>query len=211
MLEAKKIQYDKSGVKTVEALQRRQFEAYYCSTGEEALAKVLSLIAPNALVGFGGSMTLKELGVLDALCRRAQPLLDRDTVAPEERVELMRRALTADVFLMSSNAVTEDGQLFNLDGNGNRVAALCFGPKEVIVVAGMNKVVPDTAAAYARVRHFAAPTNAQRFGGKTPCTATGRCGDCLSPDCICASAVLTRFCKPAGKIKVVLVGEDLGF
>ncbi|MBQ9393688.1 MAG: lactate utilization protein [Oscillospiraceae bacterium] len=211
MLEAKRTQYDKSGAKTAEALRRRHFDACYCSTGAEALTKVLSLIDPAATVGWGGSMTLQELGVLEALRGRGQKLFDRDTVPPEQRYDVMRQALTADVFLMSSNAVTEDGQLFNVDGNGNRVAALCFGPRTVIVVAGMNKVVPDLSAACARVRHLAAPVNAQRFGGKTPCTVTGQCADCLSPDSICASMVTTRLCKPAGKIKVVLVGEDLGF
>ena len=111
---------------------------------------------------------------------------------------------------MSSNAISEDGQLVNIDGTGNRVAALCFGPRQVIVVAGMNKVAADLDGAVARARHIAAPANAQRFAGKTPCRVTGQCGNCTSPDCICAQMVITRFCNPAGRIKVVLVGEDLG-
>ncbi len=211
MLEAKRLQYEKSGNKVAEALRRRHFDAYYCATAEEATAKVLELIPEGAEVSWGGSVTVNELGIKDALRRRGQPLLDRDAVPPEERREIMRRAQSCDVFLMSSNAVTEDGQLFNIDGMGNRVAALCFGPRSVIVVAGMNKVVPDLAAAYSRVRHCAAPMNAQRFDIKTPCAVTGQCADCLSPETICVSMVATRGCRPAGRVKVVLVGQDLGF
>jgi len=211
MLEAKRLQYEKSGAKVVEALRRRRFDAYYCATAEDAAAKVLELIPEGAEVSWGGSMTVEALGIQDALRRRGQPLLDRDAVPAEERQEIMRRAQSCDVFLMGSNAVTEDGMLFNIDGLGNRVAALCYGPKSVIVVAGMNKVVPDLAAAYSRVRHCAAPINAQRFGLKTPCAVTGQCADCFSPDTICNAMVATRGCRPAGRVKVILVGQDLGF
>ena len=211
MLEAKRMQYEKSGAKVVEALKSRHFDAWYCATGAEAVVKVLELIPEGAEVAWGGSMTVDGLGIQDALRRRGQPLLDRDAVPPEERENVMRRAQSCDVFLMGSNAVTEDGQLFNIDGTGNRVAALCFGPKNVIVVAGMNKVVPDLAAAYSRVRHYAAPINAQRFGVKTPCSVTGQCADCRSPETICNAMVATRGSRPAGRIKVILVGEDLGF
>ena len=211
MLQAKREQYDKSGKRTAEALRRRHFEAYYCATAAEAAAKALSLIPPEAVVSWGGSMTVDALGIKDELRRRGQTLLDRDAAPREQWGDIMRRAQYSDVFLMSSNAVTEDGQLFNVDGAGNRVAALCFGPKNVIVLAGMNKVVPDLAAAYARARHCAAPMNAQRFGLQTPCSVTGQCGDCLSPDSICVSMVATRMSRPAGRIKVILIGEDLGF
>ncbi len=210
MMEVKKLYYEKSGKRTVEALRRRHFDAWYCADAAEALNKILELIPADAVVAWGGSVTVDELGVRDALRRRGQPLLDRDAVPAEERAEIMRRAQSCDVFLMGSNAVTEDGQLFNIDGMGNRVAALCYGPKSVIVVAGMNKVVPDLAAAYSRVRHVAAPMNAQRFGIQTPCSVTGQCGDCVSPDCICNAMVATRGCRPAGRVKVILVGEDLG-
>lgn len=210
MPEAKKMRYDKAGPKVVEGLKKRQFEAYYCSTAEEAAEQVLRLIPEEDVVSWGGAMTVDQLGIKDRLRRRGQKLLDRDAVPPEQRPELMRQALLCGTFLMSSNAITEKGELLNIDGNGNRVAALCYGPDSVIVVAGMNKVVSDAAAAYARARHYAAPANQQRFQGKTPCSVTGNCADCLSPDCICAKIVYTRFCKPAGRIKVVLVGEDLG-
>ena len=125
-------------------------------------------------------------------------------------MDMLRQALTCDTFLMSSNAISEDGQLVNIDGMGNRVAALCFGPKQVIVVAGMNKVAGDLDSAMSRARHIAAPANVQRFDVKTPCAVTGQCGNCTSPDCCCAQIVTTRFSKIPGRIKVVLVGEVLG-
>lgn len=124
---------------------------------------------------------------------------------------MLKQALTCDTFLMSANGISADGQLVNIDGTGNRVAALCFGPEQVIVVAGMNKVVPDMDAAYSRVRHYTAPGVVQRFpSAKTPCNVNGLCADCKSPDSCCCHFVHTRLCRPAGRIKVVLVGEDLG-
>ena len=120
-------------------------------------------------------------------------------------------ALSADYFLTSANGVSEDGQLVNVDGNGNRVAAIVFGPKYVIVVAGMNKVVRTAEDAMVRARTVAAPLNQQRFLKNTPCTLTGVCGDCKSPECICNQLLTTRNCRPAGRIKVILVGEELGY
>ena len=211
MLQPIKNCYDKAGPRVVEALRRNHFDAYYFSTREEAIEKIMELIPAEDSVSWGGAATVDELGIKELLRQRGQKLLDRDAVPAEERVDMMRRGLTADTFLMSSNAITEQGELYNIDGNGNRVAALCFGPKSVIVVAGMNKVVADMDAAYSRVRHLAAPANAQRFAGlKTPCAVTGQCGNCRSEDCICAYLVATRVSRPAGKIKVVLIGENLG-
>lgn len=203
--------YDKSGPRVVENLKKRHFDAYYCQTGEEAKKLVLSLIPENDVVAWGGSETIGQLGILPEI-KASHPVIDRaDASTPEERVELMRKALLSDTFLMSSNAISADGQLYNIDGNGNRVAALIYGPKRVIVVAGMNKVVPTIEDAEVRARSIAAPINAQRFQLDTPCNKTGSCSDCLSAGSICASMVRTRISKPAGKIKVVLVGEDLGF
>lgn len=212
MLTPRKMQYDKAGPKVAEALNKRHFEAYYCPDRAAAVEKVLELISPEDTVSWGGTLTVDELGLKDLLRARGQKLIDRDTAqSGEEREELMRKGLLADTFLTSSNAVTADGQLFNIDGNGNRVAALCFGPTQVVVVAGMNKVAGDLDGAMRRAREVAAPMNAQRFPLKTPCVANGLCGDCKGPDSICAQIVTTRLCKPAGRIKVVLVGEDLGF
>lgn len=211
MLAPMKKMYDKSGPTLVKALEKRHFEAYYCSTAEEAVEKVLSLIPAGDVVSWGGVATVDQLGIKDRLRQRNQPVIDRDTAkTPDERVSMLHQALGCDTFLMSSNAISEDGQLVNIDGTGNRVAALCYGPRQVIVVAGMNKVAGDLNSAMARARHIAAPANAQRFDGKSPCRITGQCADCTSPDCICAQMVITRFCNPAGRIKVVLVGEELG-
>lgn len=193
-------------------LEKRGFEAYYCAGREEALAKALELIPQDDVVSWGGSVSIGEIGLLDAVKKR-NPVIDRDFAeTPEERAELMRNALLCDTFLMSSNAVSEDGQLVNIDGNGNRCAALVYGPRQVIVVAGLNKITGTLESAVERARRTAAPINAQRFPGiKTPCSVTGVCGDCQSPDCICAQIVITRRCRPAGRIKVILVGEKLGF
>lgn len=211
MLAPMKTQYDKSGPTLVKAMKKRQFDAYYCSTAEEAVEKVLELIPEGDVVSWGGVATVDQLGIKDRLRQRNQPLIDRDTAkTPDERMDMLRQALTCDTFLMSSNAISEDGQLVNIDGMGNRVAALCFGPKQVIVVAGMNKVAGDLDNAMSRARHIAAPANVQRFDVKTPCAVTGQCGNCTSPDCICAQIVTTRFSKIPGHIKVVLVGEVLG-
>ena len=212
MLQSIKMCYDKAGPRVVEALRRNHFDAYYFSNREEAVEKIMELIPAEDTVSWGGTATVDELGIKDLLRQRGQALLDRDTAKDaSERMSIMRQGLLADTFLMSSNAITEEGELYNIDGNGNRVAALCFGPKSVIVVAGMNKVVADMDAAYSRVRHLAAPANAQRFAGlKTPCAVTGQCGNCRSTDCICAYLVATRVSRPAGKIKVILIGENLG-
>lgn len=212
MLTQRKMQYDKAGAKVAEALNKRNFEAYYCSDRDAALEKILELIPQGHVVSWGGTATVEELGVKDALRQRGQAVIDRDTAKDaQERQQMLKQALTCNTFLMGSNAISADGQLVNIDGTGNRVAALCFGPDQVIVVAGMNKVAGDLDGAMRRAREVAAPMNAQRFPLKTPCVANGLCGDCKGPDSICAQIVITRMCKPAGRIKVVLVGEDLGF
>ena len=212
MNQYKKKMYDLSGPKTAEALNKRHFEAYYCSTAAEAVEKVLELTPKTDVVSWGGAMTVDELGIKQRMAQEGYTLLDRDTAqTPEEKQAIMRQALTCGTFLMSSNAISKDGQLVNIDGNANRVAALCFGPESVLVIAGMNKVMGDLDSAIARARQVAAPANAQRFDIKTPCAVTGSCGDCTSPDCICCQVVITRACRPAGRIKVILVGEDLGF
>lgn len=212
MLTPRKMQYDKAGPKVAEALNKRHFEAYYCPDRAAAVEKVLELISPEDTVSWGGTLTIDELGLKDLLRARGQKLIDRDTAKDaQERQQMLKQALTCDTFLMGSNAISADGQLVNIDGTGNRVAALCFGPTQVVVVAGMNKVAGDLDGAMRRAREVAAPMNAQRFPLKTPCVANGLCGDCKGPDSICAQIVTTRLCKPAGRIKVVLVGEDLGF
>ncbi|MCR4900344.1 MAG: lactate utilization protein [Treponema sp.] len=203
--------YELKGPKVAEALKKRGFEAYYVSDNTQAVEKILQIIPKNHSVSWGGCMTMDALGLKEKLISNDYSIIDRDAAqSPDERELLMHKALNCGSFIMSSNAITEDGQLFNIDGKGNRVAALCYGPENVIVIAGMNKVVQDMDAAYSRVRGFAAPANAQRFDLDTPCKKIGCCADCLSATTICAQFVTTRFCKPAGRIKVVLIGENLG-
>lgn len=196
----------------IKNLEKRGFEAYYCADSKSAVEKAVSLIGKDDVVAWGGSMTVIDTGLLAAVKQQFK-VIDRDTAADaQQRMEMMRQALLCDTFLMSSNAVSEDGQLVNIDGTGNRCAALVYGPKQVIIVAGMNKVVKTLQDAVARARNTAAPVNVQRFPGlKTPCAVTGACGDCLSENCICNQFVITRRCNPKGRIKIVLVGENLGF
>lgn len=212
MTEMQKNYYDKRGAILVKNLKSRHFDAYYCSTKEEALEKALSLIPAGASVGWGGCVSCQQIGLLDAIRAGDYKALDRDKCnTPEERDNLMHQCLLADTFLTGANAISLDGQMVNIDGNGNRVAAIIYGPRQVIVVAGMNKVVDTLDAAITRARTVAAPINQQRFGLPNPCTATGSCADCKSETCICNHIVVTRHCRPVGKIKFILVGEDLGF
>ena len=209
MLEATKNYYDKRAKILVKNLKSRQFDAYYCETKEEALIKALELIPKGSSVGWGGAMTAQQIGLLDALHSTDYRAIDRD-LAPD-RVQAMRECLLADVFVTGANALSLDGEMVNIDGMGNRVAAICYGPKAVIVIAGMNKVEHDLESAINRARTVAAPMNKQRFPAETPCLVTGSCADCKAPGCICNQIVITRNCRPAGRIKVILVGEELGF
>ena len=203
--------YDKRGALLVKNLQSRHYEAYYCETREQALEKALELIPKGATVGWGGAMSAKQIGLLDAVSNGDYNAIDRDKAPnPEERVKAMKKCLLADVFITGANALSMDGQMVNIDGNGNRVAAIVYGPDSVIVIAGMNKVVDTLDAAVIRARTIAAPMNKQRFALQTPCEVTGTCGDCKSEGCICNQILITRNSKPAGRIKIILVGEDLG-
>ena len=198
--------------KVAAALRSRGFDAYICDTGDEAASLALSLIPEGSSVSWGGSYSIQEIGLVDKIRSGNYRVLDRDAPAtPEERREMMIKALTADVFLTSFNAVSEDGVLYNIDGIGNRIAAIIYGLSMIVAVVGMNKVCPTKEDAYSRARGYAAPVNAARFGGKTPCVATGSCADCKSPECICSHIVETRMCRPAGRIKIILVNEELGF
>lgn len=208
----KQQQYRKAGEVLVRNLQNRHFEAYYCDSKEEALQKALSLIPSGSSVGWGGATSAIEIGLLDALRKGDYIALDRDRAASaDERSQIVSRCLTADVFITGANALSLDGQMVNIDGAGNRTAAIIYGPKSVLVIAGMNKVRSDLESALQRARTVAAPTNQQRFLGNTPCSITGTCADCKSIDCICNQILITRHCRPVGRIKFILVGEDLGF
>ena len=202
----------KAGEKVCQTLQGRGFAAYYCDSKEEALAKALELIPEQSTISWGGCKSAEEIGLIAAVKVGNYSVLDRDTAqTPEERMAMLKAALTCNVFITGTNAITETGELVNIDGIGNRVAAITFGPDSVIVIAGMNKLVPTVMDAATRARNTAAPINAQRFDIKTPCKIDGVCHDCNSPDCICNYIVRTRRCKPEGRIKVILVGDVLGF
>ena len=208
----KELYFEKRGNVLVKNLKARHFDAYYCANKEQALAKALELIPTGASVGWGGAMSAEGIGLLDAVRTGDYKAIDRDkTSTPQEREEAMRSCLLADVFITGSNAISMDGQLVNIDGVGNRVAAIVYGPRSIIVIAGMNKVADTLEAAVTRARTVAAPINTQRFPVETPCKVTGTCSDCRTDGCICNQMLITRNCKPAGRIKVILVGEELGF
>lgn len=208
----KKTYYEKRAQVLLKNLHSRHFDAYYCETKEDALRQALSLIPEGASVGWGGSVSAEEVGLIDAVRNGNYRPIDRDTAkTQEERTRIMKQALLSDVFLTGSNAISLDGQLVNIDGTGNRVAAIVYGPDSVLVIAGMNKVEDTLEAAMTRARTVAAPMNSQRFSIQTPCKVTAECADCKSSQCICNQILITRHCRPAGRIKVILVGEDLGF
>lgn len=203
--------YDTKGPIVAQRFMKRGFAAYYCPTKEEGLHQALSLIPKDHVVSWGGSESIQAIGLLTAVKERYD-VIDRDTAqTPAARQELMRRALLSDTFLMGTNAATEDGQLVNIDGNGNRVAALIYGPKQVLVIVGMNKIVPTWQDALTRARTIAAPMNMQRFHRNTPCNVTGICADCTSAECICNQIVWTRRSQPQGRIQIILIGETIGY
>ena len=197
----------------IKNLARRRMEGYYCATVEDAEKMAFSFLTPGCTVSFGGSMTLEETGMLTAL--RHDPsihLIDRSTAkTPDETKKMYHDALFSDVYFMSTNAITTGGELVNIDGTGNRVAALIYGPETVVILAGMNKIAANVDEALSRVHNVATAQNCIRLGKNTPCSATGVCSDCLSPDCICNQVVITRRSGIEGRIKVILIGEELGY
>ena len=204
--------YERTAEIIIKHLAKRHITGYYVATKEEAVQKALSLLEDNQQISWGGSMTLSEIGLISALEKAGcYHLLDRSKVPAQEVEALYRRAFLTDTYFMSTNAITLDGKLINIDGTGNRVAALIYGPKQVIIIAGMNKVAKDETEALSRIHNVACPKNAIRLNKQTPCSITGACQDCLSPDCICMQTVITRNSKPEGRIKVILVGESLGY
>ena len=203
--------YNKRGEVLVKNLQNRHFEAYYCETKALALEKALELIPKCSSVGWGGALSAQQIGLIDAIKSGDYVAIDRDKAAnPEERKKIMKDCLLTDVFITGANAISLDGQMVNIDGNGNRVAAIVYGPESIVVIAGMNKVMDTLDAAMVRARTISAPLNKQRFDLQTPCEVTGICADCKSEGCICNQILVTRHCRPAGRIKFVLIGEDLG-
>ncbi|MBQ4122511.1 lactate utilization protein [bacterium] len=206
----------KLGNKTVINLQKRYFDAYYVDTKEEALQKAIELIPKTDVVAWGGSVSIAETGLINHIKENGYSVIDRDSAkSPEERTELIRKSLLCDTYLMGTNAISEDGQLVNIDGTGNRVAALIYGPKSVVIISSVNKIMPTLEDAIKRARTVAAPINMQKIAKiserNTPCVITGTCANCTSNDSICAQMVITRLCKPKGRIKIILTGEEIGF
>lgn len=212
MTDAKQKYYEKRGQILVRNLQQRHFDAHYCADKDAALQKALELIPEGASVGWGGALSATQIGLLEAVKAGPYRAIDRDTAqSPQERVKLQKECLLSDVFVTGANALSLDGQMVNIDGMGNRVAAIVYGPESVLVIAGMNKVVDSLEDAVKRARTVAAPMNKQRFGGSTPCITTGSCADCRCEDSICNQILITRNCRPAGRIRFIIVGEELGF
>ena len=195
--------------KVIKGLESRNMTGCYAASRVEALKTALSLIPEGSSVTMGGAMSAHEIGLVDALKEGNYHFIDRDKA--EDKRAAMLAAYDADVFLSSVNAMTDDGILVNIDGNSNRVSAICQGPKKVLFIVGMNKVCGDLDGAMKRARNVAAPTNAQRFGLSTPCAKTGKCMDCKSPDTICCQFLITRFSRHPGRIHVILVNDSLGF
>ena len=195
--------------KVIKGLESRNMSGYYAGDREAAVSQALALIPEGATVTMGGAMSVHEIGLVDALKAGNYNFIDRDQCADKRAA--MLAAYDADVFLASANAITEDGVMVNIDGNANRVSAIAQGPKRVVFIVGMNKVCDDLDGAMKRARNVAAPINAQRFGLSTPCSRTGSCMDCKSPDTICCQILITRFSRHPGRIHVILVNDDLGF
>lgn len=213
MTEQSKLYFNKRAQRLVENFRNRHFEAYYCETKEEALKKALELIPEGASVGWGGAMSANQIGLQDAIRNGNYRAIDRESCnTAEEKALAAKECMFADFFITGANALSLDGQMVNIDGMGNRVSAIVYGPANVIVIAGMNKVCDDIESAVRRARTVAAPTNNQRFpNNNTPCQHTGICADCKSDGCICNQILITRHCRPAGRIKFILVGDMLGF
>jgi len=203
---------DQAIITTIKNLEKNNMKTFFVETREEALAKILDSVPENATIGFGGSKTLKQLGVFVVLEKKNYKLLNWENAkSREEGIEIRKQSLFADVYLSSSNAITQDGKLVNMDGTGNRVSAITFGPGKVIIVAGKNKIVENEEKAVERIRNIAAPATAKHFGKKTPCVITGKCMDCTSKDRICCIKVVHSWQKTPGRINIILVNEDLGY
>ena len=193
----------------IKGLKSRNMTGYYAASKEEALRIALDLIPEGSAVTMGGAMSAHEIGLVDALKNGDYNFIDRDAYVDKRAA--MLAAYDADVFLSSANAITSDGVMVNIDGNSNRVSAIAQGPKKVVFIVGMNKVCGDIDGAIKRARNVAAPVNAQRFGLSTPCSKTGACMNCKSPDTICCQILITRYSRHADRIHVILVNDSLGF
>lgn len=196
----------------IKNLEKRGMEGYFFEDSASCVEAIISSIPENSVISWGGSESVNESGLMDRIHKENYKLVDRDSASsPEESRLLYAQAVLSDYYLMSSNAVTLQGELINIDGNGNRTACLIHGPKNVIMVVGMNKIVTDVPSGIDRVRNFASPANAKRLNRETPCNVTGHCGDCLSSGCMCNQIIITRRSGQKGRIKLYFVAEELGY
>lgn len=205
--------YRKRSEIAVKELKKNGFDAFYIDNSKDALLRILSLIPEKAKIGIAGSVTIREMGLFDELQNRGYSILS-DWGEPRlrsERLKIRRAGLVSDIFLTSTNAITLEGQLVNVDGTGNRVAALIFGPKKVIVVAGANKIVDNINDAFARIRNVAKPLNGERLNLKTPCALTGRCTDCSHEERMCKVSTVIEKKPNLSDITIFIIGENLGF
>ena len=216
MIEAREWQTELILDRTVKALSKNGFEALHVPDKEEAVSMVLEMVPEGAIVGLGGSITLREMGLPEALRNRGNEVADHweareRGASPEEVLDIRRTQLNSDVFITSTNAITEAGELINIDGGGQRVAAMIFGPRKVIVVAGANKIARDLEEGLHRARNVAAPINAKRLNRRTPCAVTGTCSDCDSEERICNATTIIHRRPRNTETTVILVGEKLGY
>lgn len=198
--------------RTINALKKNNFDARYFAKASEAMDEIWRMIPEGATVGYGGSLTLNQIGFIEEAQKRSIKFLNpfAKGLSAEEGEKIRREIFAADFFLTSSNAITEDGKLFNIDATGNRVGAMMFGPKKVILLCGVNKIVKDIAEAQRRVQEETAPMNAKRLGYKTPCAQTGACSDCASPERICNAYVILAKKPRRTDLSVFIIGENLG-
>lgn len=205
--------YEERVKRTIQNLEKNNIDGYFVQDEKELIDKIMEIAPEGSIVSVGGSMTLFETGVIDHLRSGRYNFLDRykEGLSPEDIKDIYRKSFSADVYFASSNAITEDGELYNVDGTGNRVAAMIYGPDKVIIVAGINKIVKDVEEAISRNREMAAPANAKRLNRNTPCAKVGYCMDCSSQDRICTDYVLIRRQMKKGRIHVIFVNKELGY
>jgi L-lactate utilization protein LutB len=213
MSDVQKWHNDTLGNRTVAALKKNGFDAVYFSTSDEAVNYMSDMIEKGQTIGFGGSMTVKDLGIHIIAAEKNAVILDHNdpTLDNDKRLEVLRAQLTCDLFVSSANAISLEGEILNVDGVGNRVAALTFGPKKAVIIAGCNKIVPDMDSALVRLEILAAPMNVHRLSRNTPCAKTGICEDCSSPERICRVYSIMKRKPTRSSITVVLIGEELGY
>lgn len=208
----KQLAFETTAKTIIRNLETRNMEGYFFESSKDAVKAILEMMPTKSTVTWGGSETFKETGMLDALKQNDYELIDRSTAqTDEERRAQYGQMVMADYFFMSSNAVTLNGELINIDGNSNRVGLLVHGPRHVMILVGMNKITADVESGIKRVRTYACPPNAKRLQKSTPCGVLGKCGECLSAECMCNNIVITRRSGHTGRIKVFFIAEELGY